>query len=296
MQYRTLGSTGISVSVVGVGTWQFGGEWGHDFTPGEVDAILGTAREEGLNLIDTAECYGDHLSESLIGGRLRHERDQWVLATKFGHSFHHFMDRTRHWTGEAMRGQLEASLKALQTDYVDLLQFHSPTDEEFLNEELWRELEKVKQEGLVRHVGLSVSNNGNVMQVERSPEAHCETLQVVYNRLDRVPEEEVLPAAQRLNIGVLARVPLASGFLGGRHKPGAQFPPNDWRSTMDREKREALLAEAQRVHREEVPSGASLAEWALVWPLRHGAVTAVIPGCRTAEQVRDNARAVRLLG
>ncbi len=296
MQYRTLGSTGISVSVVGVGTWQFGGEWGHDFTPGEVDAILGTAREEGLNLIDTAECYGDHLSESLIGCRLRHERDQWVLATKFGHSFHHFMDRTRHWTGEAMRGQLEASLKALQTDYVDLLQFHSPTDEEFLNEELWRELEKVKQEGLVRHVGLSVSNNGNVMQVERSPEAHCETLQVVYNRLDRVPEEEVLPAAQRLNIGVLARVPLASGFLGGRHKPGAQFPPNDWRSTMDREKREALLAEAQRVHREEVPSGASLAEWALVWPLRHGAVTAVIPGCRTAEQVRDNARAVRLLG
>ena len=98
MIYRTLGSTGLTVSVVGVGTWQFGGEWGVDFTAAEVDRILGAARDEGMNLIDTAECYGDHLSESLIGERLQHERDAWIVASKFGHHYHGYQNRTREWT------------------------------------------------------------------------------------------------------------------------------------------------------------------------------------------------------
>ncbi|MDA3948900.1 MAG: aldo/keto reductase [Spirochaeta sp.] len=293
MIYRTLGKTGLTVSVIGVGTWQFGGEWGVDFSAGEVDAILGTARDEGINLIDTAECYGDHLAEKLVGERLRHERGDWIVASKFGHHFHGHMDRTRHWNPTDVRGQLEASLKALRTDYLDVLQFHSPTDDEFFNEDLWAELERIRRDGLVRYIGLSVSKNDNLLQVDRAPEAGCETLQIVYNRVDRTPEDRVLPAAVTHRLGVLARVPLASGFLTGKYGPDVEFPANDWRARMDSDKRAAILKEVETVRREEVPPDAPMAQWALVWPLRNPAVSAVIPGCKNVEQTRSNARAVR---
>ena len=293
MIYRTLGSTGLTVSVVGVGTWQFGGEWGVDFTADEVDRILGAARDEGMNLIDTAECYGDHLSESLIGERLQHERDAWIVASKFGHHYHGYQNRTREWTPSDVRTQLQDSLRALRTDYLDLLQFHSPSDEEFFNEELWDELASIRSEGLVRHIGLSVSKNTNLRQVEAAPRAHCETLQIIYNRVDRGPEGAVFDAARDANIGVLARVPLASGFLTGKYGPDATFPENDWRSGMDPDKRAAILAEVEEVRTREVPDGAPMAEWALAWPLNNPAVTSVIPGCKNEEQARGNARAVR---
>lgn len=281
------------VSVIGVGTWQFGGEWGVDFTAPQVDAIMGAARDEGINLIDTAECYGDHLSEQLIGGRLRRERDAWIVASKFGHHFHGNMDRTRHWDPVDVRTQVEESLRALQTDYLDLLQFHSPTDEEFFNQELWGELERLEQEGLVRAVGLSVSRNDNILQVSRAPEARCQALQVVYNRVDRTPEREVLEAARSASMGVLARVPLASGFLSGKYSADTTFPENDWRSSMDAAERQKILREVEHVMATELPQDAPLVEWALVWPLNHPAVTAVIPGCKNVEQTRSNAAAVR---
>lgn len=295
MIYRALGTTGIDVSVVGVGTWQFGGEWGVTFTERDVDAILGAAQDEGVTLIDTAECYGDHLSEALIGARTRHERDRWIIATKFGHHFHGHMDRTRHWSPDEMRRQLEGSLRALHTDYVDLLQFHSPTDDEFLNEALWAELAAVKREGLVRAVGLSISDNTNALQASRTADAGCEALQVVYNRLDRGPEGAVFDAAKGSGLGVLARVPLASGYLTGRYTAETTFPESDWRSGWDAERRRAMAEEVARIERDELPEGAPLAEWALVWPLRHPAVTAVIPGCKNVAQARGNARAVRWL-
>lgn len=285
----------MRTSVIGLGTWQFGGEWGHDFSTSEVDAIMGAALDEGINLIDTAECYGDHLSERLIGERLHSERDKWIVATKFGHSYHGFQDRTRHWSGAEMRTQLEDSLRALRTEYVDIFQFHSPGDEEFLNEELWKSLEAVKRDGKVRHIGLSVSANDNLFQVERSPAAGCEVLQIVYNRLDRAPEHLVFPTAERLKLGVLARVPLASGFLSGKYDSSSTFSPNDWRSGMDTDKREAMLQEIETIRENELPEGVSMAEWALAWPLRHPAVTAVIPGCKSVEQVRTNARASALV-
>lgn len=292
MIYRTLGQTGLRVSVVGVGTWQFGGEWGADFSARDVDEIMGTALDEGINLIDTAECYGDHLSERLIGERMRHERDRWILAGKFGHEYHGYRDRTRHWSADEMRRQLESSLVSLRTDYLDILQFHSPTDEEFLNEELWSALAEVKQEGKVRHIGLSISKNDNSLQVERCPDAGSEVLQIVYNRLDRTPEDQVLPLARRLDLGVLARVPLASGFLSGKYGPGSTFGATDWRNEIEAERLQQITDEVEEIRRNELPEGASMASWALAWPLNSAAVTAVIPGCKNPQQVRDNACAV----
>src|SRR5215212_5325905 len=152
MKYRTLGSTGLSVSVIGMGTWQFGGEWGKTFAQPEVDAMFDRARDLGINLIDTAECYGDHLSESLIGNAIQRERDKWIIGTKFGHKFHGPMNRTDERTAAHVRQQLDDSLRALRTDYVDLYQFHSVADSDFDDQDLRRALEDIRKSGKARHL------------------------------------------------------------------------------------------------------------------------------------------------
>ena len=297
MHYRILGSTGLEVSVIGLGTWQFGGEWGKDFSPTEVDAILGTAEEAGINLLDTAECYGpDHLSERLIGAAIASRRDRWIVATKFGHHFPRPFERTMHFDPPDVCRQLDASLKALRTDRIDLLQCHSATDREFETEGLWQALRAEQAKGKIRHLGLSISPNTNVYQTERAAGVGAGSIQVIYNRLQAEPEQAVLPACQRHHLGVLARVPLASGYLSGKYKPGAAFPATDVREALMKKDRDARLSEVERIAATEVPAGTPLAQWALAWCLRHPAVTAVIPGCKSPEQVRQNAEAAKLLG
>ncbi|WP_046179473.1 aldo/keto reductase [Domibacillus tundrae] len=295
MKYRTLGKTGLNVSVVGIGTWQYGGEWGKDFEQKEVDAILQKAKEMGINFIDTAECYGDHLSESLIGQAIRYEREDWIVATKFGHHFHNNFERTNHWSAEEVIKQLDASLKSLQTDYVDLYQFHSGSNDAFDNDDLWTELDKQVKAGKVRHLGISIGSNANIHQTSKASDVNAEVIQVVYNRLDRVPEKEVFPSCEEQNLGVLARVPLASGFLSGKYKPGSVFGENDVRHNRDKQEQENMLRLVEQIQKEEVPSGVNMAEWALAWCLKHPAVTSVIPGCKNVEQVESNARAAELV-
>ena len=295
MKYRILGSTNLRVSVIGVGTWQFGGEWGKAFGQDEVDAMFRRARELGINLIDTAECYGDHLSERLIGAAIEGQRDQWVVATKFGHRFHGHMNRTDERSAADVSKQLEDSLRALRTDYIDVYQYHSVRDNEFFDAKLWKVLEDARRQGKVRHVGNSISSNLDPRaQAEGSPKADVQVLQVVYNRLECRPEEQVFPLAEKLNLGILARVPLASGYLSGKYQPGATFAPGDFRSGQKREAIDEKLAEAQRIAREEVPAGVPMAQWALAWCLRHTGVTSVIPGCKNVQQVESNAAAADL--
>ena len=162
MKYRRLGKTELTVSVVGVGTWQLGGDWGKSFAQGEVDAMLGRAKELGINLIDTAECYGpDHLSETLIGKFLAGQRRQdWVVATKFGH--------VPGWLPREVRQSIEDSLRALRTDYVDLVQFHSGPDEVLDTPGLWEMLREQVEAGKVRHLGISIGSNDNVYQTEKA--------------------------------------------------------------------------------------------------------------------------------
>lgn len=297
MKYRHLGSTGLRISVIGVGTWQYGGEWAHDFTVDEVTAILAKARELGINLLDTAECYGDHLSESLIGQALERlgQRDEWIIATKFGHRFHSFMNRTDERDVQHAQQQLDDSLRALRTDHIDLYQFHSVRDEEFFNPELHRFLDDAKQAGKIRHIGNSIAAALDpVPQATASREHGVESLQVIYNRLDTRPETTVFPIAREQTLGILARVPLASGYLSGKYKPGATFAPGDFRATQDAAKVRETLTQVEQVARE-VPPGVPMAEWALAWCLRNPAVTAVIPGCKSVEQVESNARAAELV-
>jgi aryl-alcohol dehydrogenase-like predicted oxidoreductase len=292
MHYRILGRTGLRVSVIGVGTWQFGGEWGRDFSQAEADAILDVAAECGINFIDTAECYGDHLSERLVGDYLaRRDRSRWFVATKFGHHFNSFMNRTDDFSVDGVRRQLEASLKALHVETIDLYQFHSGSDELFQKEELWTMLVEQKRAGKIRHLGVSILGKGSEGQAREAARFGVEALQVVYNRLDRRPEQIYFPHAQRDNLGILARVPLASGLLSGKYKPGTAFATNDVRATFDAERMQRDLAEVERLQKEEVPAGVPMSQWALAWCLKNPIVSTLIPGCKNPEQVKANASA-----
>ncbi|WP_119069126.1 aldo/keto reductase [Aggregatilinea lenta] len=295
MKFRQLGKSGPRVSVIGIGTWQFGGEWGKDFTQPEADRILGRAHDLGINLIDTAECYGDHLSEEMVGRAVRHNRQDWIIATKFGHRFNGRFERDQVWSPDEVRQQLEDSLRALGTDTIDLYQFHSGSDEDFDQPELWAMLAEQVQAGKIRALGLSISPNTNIYQTARADSVGASAIQVVYNRLDRVPEDEVLPACIEHDLGVLARVPLASGLLSGKYQPGTRFTDStDVRSLRDDAKVQAQLDEVAAIKAEEVPDGVDMATWALAWCLAHPAVTCVIPGCKSPEQVEANARAADL--
>jgi aryl-alcohol dehydrogenase-like predicted oxidoreductase len=296
VKYRRLGSTGLNVSVIGIGTWQFGGEWGREYSQAEADAILDKGQELGINLIDTAECYGDHLSETLIGDYIsRRNREDWILATKFGHHFHERFTRTDVFGAEGVIAQLDASLLALKTDYIDLYQFHSGPDQSFDNDELWTALDKQIAAGKIRFLGTSIGSNDNLHQTEASTKVNSRVIQVVYNRLDRAPEERVFPACEQQDLGVLARVPLASGYLSGKYKPGAVFGETDVRHRHEAESTRLKLLEVERIQHEELPEGVQMASWALAWCLKHPAVTAVIPGCKDADQVEANAKASELV-
>jgi len=296
MKYRTLGRTGLRVSVVGLGTWQLGGEWGRDFGQAEVDAILDRAAEAGINFIDTAECYGDHLAERLVGDYLsRHERDRWIVATKFGHGFNGFMDRTDRFRPEEVRDQLIASLRALRTDRIDLYQFHSGSDEVFIDDGLQAVLDEARRSGMVRNLGVSIRGTGSEVQAREAFGRGYGVLQVVYNRLDVRAESDVFPFARRYGLGILARVPLASGFLSGKYEAWEKFGAGDYRSTLGKDEIARRVHEAERIADEELPLGVSRVRWALAWCLRDPVVAAVIPGAKSPEQVAENASAADLL-
>ncbi|MCC2685935.1 MAG: aldo/keto reductase [Paenibacillaceae bacterium] len=288
MKYRRLGKTEINVSVVGIGTWQFSGSWGHDFNAKEAADILDTAKDRGINLIDTAAGYGrDHLSERLIGEYMHtQKREDWVIATKFGN-----YNGQKQYAPDQVLSQLNGSLKALQTDYIDVYQFHSGTNEHFDNDELWTMLDKQVQAGKIRHLGNSIGSPDNMHQAEGSVRNGCGVFQIRYNRIDRQPEETLLPYAAEQDIGVLVRVPLCSGFLTGKYKPGATFGSDDVRNKQEQKRIDRILREVEVIQQNEVPERMNMATWALAWCLNQEAVTAVIPGCKNTQQVLSNAEA-----
>jgi aryl-alcohol dehydrogenase-like predicted oxidoreductase len=293
----------LKVSVVGIGTWQYGGEWGMDFTQPDVDAIFDAARHLGINLIDTAECYGDHTSEAFVGNAVQRDRANWIIATKFGHKFRTPFNRTDERSAKDVRPQVEASLAALKTDYIDLLQYHSVRDSEFADVAVRDELAKLVKEGKIRFIGNSIGNaavaaDGSNVQAAQSAQYNVTVLQVIYNRLDRRPDEgitSIFATAQKLDLGILARVPLASGLLSGKYKPGTTFPAGDVRNKWKDPNLDAKLKEVEQIAKNEMPAGVDMAGWALAWCLKHPAVTAVIPGCKNVKQVQQNAAAAELL-
>ena len=196
-----------------------------------------------------------------MGEAIKGSRQHWVIGTKFGHKYLPDFAREQLWSNKDVLKQLEDSLKALQTDYVDVYMFHSCKNN-LQDDALWTMLEKQKAAGKIRHLGLSLKKviTDNVFQTGYAAEHGIEVIELLYNRLDRSPEDKVFSICMENDIGVLARVPLASGLLSGKYKPGAQFIKSDIRSMQDRSVLDARLALVEEIHKNEVPAGTDMAE------------------------------------
>jgi len=298
MQYRMLGRTGLKVSEVGFGAWAIGGPaklgdieigWGQVDDAMSLRAI-GAAHDAGVTFFDTADVYGAGRSEILIGKALRSKRDGVVIATKVGNRTtaggEWVKDFSKQWITEA----IDASLTRLGMDYVDLYQLHSGTDTAQYRDETFEALEALKTAGKIRFYGISVGPCAHGPWVIRNTPA--DTIQVVYNMLEREPEVELLPLAQERGIGIIARVPLASGFLSGKFTPDTQFAPNDHRSrTYPPEKIRQMVGRVARLGVLTEGKSKTPAQAALQYCLAHPAVSVVIPGAKTPEQARANAAA-----
>jgi len=298
MQYRTLGRTGLRVSEVGFGAWAIGGPaklgeleigWGDVDDAMSLRAIE-AAYDAGVTFFDTADVYGAGRSEVLIGKALKSKRDRVVIATKVGNRTsaggEWVKDFSQKWISEA----IDASLTRLGMDCVDLYQLHSGSDTAQYRDETFEALEALKAAGKIRYYGISVGPCAHGPWVIRNTPA--DTIQVVYNVLDREPEAELLPLAEARGIGIIARVPLASGFLTGKFTPDTRFAPNDHRSRIyPPEKLRVTLAQVARIGFLTDGKAKTLAQAALQYLLAHPAVCTVIPGAKTPEQARANAAA-----
>ena len=289
MEYRTLGRTGLNVSDVGFGAMTIGGEVFGATDDQESLKTLHHALDVGMNFIDTADAYGRGHSEELIAQVLQTRRKEVVLATKGGNQFT-VRQGLRNFDTGYIAGALEASLKRLRTDTIDLYQLHNPSAEVMRRGEIFELMDRVKREGKIRYYGVSLETvaDGIVALQTGKPD----TLQVVYNILHQDPETELFPLARKENVGIIARVPLERGLLSGRFAQPDDFAPDDFRARMFNEKSlptiNAALKQLGFLVKGDVRS---LAQAALRFVLSHPAVSSVIPGIRTEKQV-DEALAV----
>jgi aryl-alcohol dehydrogenase-like predicted oxidoreductase len=289
MERRRLGGTGLEVSAVGLGTWQLGGEWGR-VSQRDADEILDAAREVGISLVDTGECYGDHRAEELIGAAVAHDRERWVLATKFGHRYLGPDSRRDEWSAGEVVAQLDRSLRALRTDRVDLYQFHSGSLDVLDDDDLWAALHRAVDSGKVRHLGISTNQRCSDEHLVRARELGASVVQLVYNAVDRRSERFALPYAAEHDLGVIGREALASGLLSGRYRPGARFS-GDPRGSRSPDSLDRVLATVEEL-RSTLPPGVDLPAWAAAWCLRRPEIGSVVIGCRNAAQVRGLAAVV----
>lgn len=289
MQYRRLGKTELSVSAVGIGSWQWAGIWNKKFEQPEINSIMSRAGELGINFIDTAECYGDHLSEQFIGNSIAGRRDQWIVATKFGHNPANDLG-DENYSPAQVQSQLEASLRALKTDYIDIYQLHTAPDELFDKDELWTMLDAQVQAGKVRFLGNSIGMPRMKYQVRRSSDYGISVIQTIYNAVKPVAQDALFPLALEQDLGVIARVPLASGFLSGKYQPGHVFPNTDIRHIRPQDGVDREIGAALEFLQGK-PDGVEPATWANAWCLKHPAVGTVIPGIKSLAQLEVNAMA-----
>ncbi|HEY6549007.1 MAG TPA: aldo/keto reductase [Vicinamibacteria bacterium] len=301
MQHRPLGRTGMAVSPISFGAWAIGGSWG-PVDDEQSLAALHAAVDAGANFIDSADVYGDGHSERLVA-RLRRERpgEAIFVATKAGRRLPR--QTVEGYSRENLHAWVERSLRNLETETLDLLQLHCPPSGLYDRDNVFGLLDELRAAGKVRHYGVSVETVDEALRALRHP--NVQTVQVIFNAFRLKPAEALFPAAKAKGIGVLARVPLASGLLTGRLRADSSFARDDHRhfnregKAFDRGETfsgvpyEAGLAAVERL-RPLVPPGATLAQLALRFILMHDAVSCAIPGARTPEQARANAAAARL--
>ncbi len=296
---RRLGKTNVEVSEVGFGAWAIGGSWGST-DDDESLAAMHAAADAGVTLFDTADAYGDGRSERLIARLLRERPGPLFVATKFGRRAP--LDLAQY-TYDNLRGWLERSRENLGVDVVDLVQLHCPPWEVYYEPAVFEACDRLVAEGLVRWYGVSVEKVEQALKAIEYPSVA--TVQIIFNVFRQRPAERFFDEARRRDVGVIARVPLASGLLTGKLRPETPFAPDDHRhfnrhgerfdvgetfSGLDYE----LGLELIDALRPLVPEGTTMAQLALGWILGFDAVSTVIPGAKTPEQARANAAAADL--
>ena len=298
MKYKKIGRNNINVSAIGLGTHQFGGDWGIDFSQKTVDSIISGAFQNGVNLIDTAACYGpNHLSEKLIGSSIKDNRDDWVLATKFGQSYDNSTRKEKSdFTLKTVKKQFEKSLKYLKTDYIDIYQFHSGSNSDFHNEELWAYLNKQVDKGRIDNLGLSFAHglvaNDDYYQLENLDTFGINIVQLLYNKLTPVSENYFIPYCEKKGIDVLSRVPLAKGFLSGKYSPGHIFSKSDHRYKFGNKMNDELLEKVEKISKKEFGDNVSMSQWAINWCLENSGISSVIVGAKNRDQIISNSKSV----
>jgi aryl-alcohol dehydrogenase-like predicted oxidoreductase len=301
METRTLGRTGREVSVVGLGCWQLGADWG-EVSEADALAVLHAAADNGVTLFDTADVYGDGRSEQLVGRFVRERGvDGITVATKMGRRADPFVAEA--YTLDTFRGWTDRSRRLLGTDRLDLVQLHCPPDAVYDDDQVYDALDSLVEDGAIASYGVSVETTDQALRAIRRP--GVATVQIILNVFRRKPLEEVLPAAREAGVGIIARVPLASGLLSGKYDESTTFSADDHRSfnrhgeafdvgeTFSGVPYDVGLHAARRVA-ELTPEGATTAQLALRWVVDQAGVSTVIPGARSPEQARDNARAASL--
>jgi aryl-alcohol dehydrogenase-like predicted oxidoreductase len=299
MEQRPLGRTGADVSVVGLGTWQLGADWG-DVDDDTAADVLDAALDAGVTLLDTADVYGDGRSEVRIRRALVARPDRPFVATKAGRRADPFT--AAQYTPDNLRAWIDRSRRNLGVDTLDLVQLHCPPPAVYSDQRVYDALDALVEEQAIAAYGVSVETVEEGLTALEHP--GVQSIQVILNVFRRKPLEELLPAAAKAQVGILARVPLASGLLSGRFSESTTFAPDDHRNYnrhgaafdvgetfagVPYEVGVAAAREFVEIAGDRAPSAV-----ALRWVIQQPGVTSVIPGARTVAQARGNAEAADL--
>ncbi|WP_354156963.1 aldo/keto reductase [Arthrobacter sp. UYCu512] len=302
MEKRILGKTGRNVSIVGLGTWQLGADWGN-VDSAQAQAVLGASVEAGVTFFDTADVYGDGRSEQAIGAFLRTNPGLDItVATKMGRRLEQLPENYnlanfREWTDRSRRN--------LGLEQLDLVQLHCPPSAVYSNAEVYDALDTLVDDGAIRNYGVSVERTDEALEALRHD--GTATVQIILNAFRLKPLDEVLPAAAAAGVGIIARVPLASGLLSGKYTADTSFAADDHRnynrtgsafdvgetfSGVDFGQGLAAVAAFEEL----VPDGVSTAQAAIAWITAQNGVSTVIPGARNPDQARSCAAAAGVGG
>ena len=298
MEKRTLGRTGRDVGVVGLGAWQLGADWG-DVDEGDALAVLNSAVDGGVTFIDTADVYGDGRSERLVG-RLLEDRDGLTVATKMGRRVEQVPSA---YNLDAFRAWNDRSRQNFGVDTIDLVQLHCPPTEVYSTDAVFDALDTMVEEKRIAAYGMSVETCAEALTAISRP--NVASVQIILNAFRLKPLDEVLPAAREAGVGIIARVPLASGLLSGKYDENTTFGADDHRNynrqgeafdvgeTFSGVDFKTGLEAVKRL-KPLVPEGAAMAQFALRWIIDQPGVSVVIPGARNPGQVAGNVGAAEL--
>jgi len=300
VNYRRFGKTGWDVSEIGFGAWAIGGDWGHVSQEDALDALR-TAIEKGINFIDTADVYGDGRSEQLVGQVIKEFPEKIYVATKAGRRLDPFA--AEDFTRENLNAFVDRSLKNLAVERLDLVQLHCPPTEVYYMPEVFGYLDDLMDAGKIQHYGVSVEKVEEAIKAIEYP--NVTSVQIIFNVFRQRPAELFFPLAQKKEIAILTRVPLASGLLTGKMSEDTTFPKSDHRN-YNREG-EAFdvgetfagvpfkkgLAAVDEI-RPLLPKGFTMAQFALRWILMFDAVSLAIPGAKNPKQASENAASSEL--